>query len=122
MADIFTIELPATVSKNEMASLENEIRAIEGVADSGTVQSRGIDMIAAGLWVKLVGSGLEAADAGAGAIQKIVETIRGKGIKNVKIKLANGVIIQADEISARDLEKAIQAANQQAGSRRRKKT
>ena len=121
MADIFTIDLPATVSRNEVKSLENEIMGIEGVADAGTDEARGVDMIAIGLWVKLIGSGAGALDAGASAIQKIVETIRGKGIKNATITLANGVVIKVDEISAKDLERIIQAANQRAGSRARKK-
>jgi hypothetical protein len=39
--------------------------------------------------------------------------IRGKGINNVKITLANGTVVEADAISAKNLESVLKAAMQQ---------
>ena len=116
MEDILTIELPTTLSRTELNSLRDEVIQISGVEDADTQSTRSVDMVTLNLWIQFATGVLGAASTGVPIVQKIVEMVRGKGIKGAKITLANGVTVVADEISLKDLEKLIQASSQQPGS------
>lgn len=111
MEEIFTIELPATLSREEVETLENDLRAVDGVDDAGSEDARSVDPLTLGVWVQLIGGLLGSLDSGASVVQKIAETIRGKGIKGAKIKFANGTTLSVDEISSKDLQKLMKDAN-----------
>ena len=72
-------------------------------------------MVTLNLWFQSQTGVLGAASTGVPIIQKIVEMVRGKGVR-VRRTLANGVTVVVDEISVKDLQKLIQATSQQPGA------
>jgi hypothetical protein len=121
MDDIFVIEFPSTMPKSEVEALEQEFRSLNGVEDAGLDDSRSVDLVAAGIWIKLVADALGAVNSGIPIVQQISQMIRGKGIKGAKITFADGTSASFDEISAKDLEKLLLAANQKSGSHSKKR-
>jgi hypothetical protein len=113
MEDAFTIEFPRTVSDRELEALQAEIKQVSEVEDAGSMGARGVDPQMIMLWVQVISGVLGVVSTGVPIIQKIIEMIRGKGIKGAKITLANGTTISVDDISAKDLESLFKAARQQ---------
>lgn len=109
MEDLFSIELPTTVSDSELEALKSEIKQLNDVADAGLEDTRGIDPVSLGIWVQAAAGVLGVVGTAVPIIQKIIEMIRGKGIPGAKITLPNGVTISADEVSAKDLERLLRA-------------
>ncbi len=110
MADIITIELPKTVSENEIATLQADLKAIESVENARPTKRRGVDPQAAMMWVQFATGALSAVTTGLPILQKVSEAVRGKGIKGAKIALADGTTISLDRVSADDLERLIKAS------------
>jgi hypothetical protein len=113
MEDIFTIELPAGVPDSHLDDLQDELKQLDGIADAGSEGARSIHIATIGLWVQAAGGVLTLVSTAVPVIEKIVSMIRGKGIKGATITLANGTSISVDEVSAKDLEKMLQAVNRQ---------
>jgi hypothetical protein len=122
MEDLITIELPSTTPEEDLKALKDQIQKMGDVEDTGSLGERSIDPVTLGLWIQLATGALGVVSTGVPIIQKIVEMIRGKGIKGVKLTLANGTTVSVDDASAKDLEKLIRVANQPARPKRTKKT
>lgn len=111
MANIFSIELPTSVSDSDIETLKTEIKELENVTNAGLEDARsGIDPVSLGIWVQTVTGILGLIGTAVPIIQKIIEMLRGKGIKGAKISLANGVVINVDEVSVKELERLLRAA------------
>lgn len=122
MDDIFVIEFPSTLPRSEVEALEKEFLNMNGVADAGLDDVRSVDVVTAGVWVKLVADALGAVSAGVPIIQQISQMIHGKGIKGAKINFANGTTVSIDEISTKDLEKLLIVANKSSTKKPKKKS
>lgn len=112
MADLFSIELPKTVSRDDLVTLKGEIKQLDGVAGAGLEDTRGIDPETLGVWVQLAKDALSVVGIAVPIIQQIIKMIRDKGIKGVKIILDENVSISADEASAKDIESMLRAVRQ----------
>ncbi len=117
MDDVLTIELPNTLSKTEVKGLRDEIRQLNEVVDADSQIARGVDAVTLGIWIQLATDIFGAVGSGMPIVQKIVELVRGKGIKGAKIVLANGGSVSVDEISVKDLERIIRASAEQGGTK-----
>ena len=113
MEDTFTIEFPKTVSDSELEALQTELKQTSQVEDAGSMGARGVDPQMIWLWVKVLSGVLGVVSTGVPIIQKIIEMIRGKGIKGAKITLADGTTISVDDTSAKDLENLLKNVKQQ---------
>lgn len=112
MEDIFTIELPRSISDRELEALQAKLKQIREVEDAGSMGARSVDLQSVMLWVQLISGVLGAVSTGVPIVQKIIEMIRDKGIKGAKITLADGTTISADDVSAKDLETLFRAVKQ----------
>jgi hypothetical protein len=99
----FVIELPPHVDPAENQRLIAEVKAIQGVNAAGDASERSIDAASIGMWVQLAGTVITTAGAAVPVVQKIVELFRKRQIEGVKVKLADGTVIDADRIGADDL-------------------
>jgi hypothetical protein len=55
------------------------------------------------MWVTLIGSTITALGGAVPVVKQIIDLFKRKGIKGVKLVLANGSVLQADEITIEDL-------------------
>jgi len=110
MEDSFTIMLPASASEAEVEALEQALKQIDAVADAGALSTRGLDPASIGVWVQVATSVLGVVGIAVPLIQKIVETIRGKGVTGAKIKLPNGAEIAVDNATTGEIERILQAS------------
>lgn len=110
MSDTFTIEFPADVSDSELESIQAQLREMSEVEDAGSMNARSIDAQSLMLWVQIATSAVGLISAGVPLVQRVVEMIRGKGLKGVKLMLSDGTSFSADEISAAELEKVLKAS------------
>jgi hypothetical protein len=103
--EAFEIELPPSVSPALRAQLEAQVAATAGVDQCGPGDTRSLDPGTLTLWVTLAGTVVTTVGAALPVVKQIIEMCRGKGIKGAKLVLADGSVLQADEISADDLAK-----------------
>jgi hypothetical protein len=103
--EAFEIELPSDVSYDLRAQLEAAVASTQGVDQCGQGDTRSLDPAALTLWVTLAGTVVTTVGAAIPVVKQIIELCRSKGIKGAKLVLADGTVVQADEISAEDLMK-----------------
>lgn len=101
----FEIELPPGVSPAMRAQLEATMAATKGVDQCGQGDARSLDPGTLTLWVTLAGTVVTTVGAAVPVVKQIIDMCRNKGIKGAKLVLADGSVLQADEISADDLAK-----------------
>ena len=112
MVEALKIVLPESSDEDrkKLVGCVGKMKEIDGVAGAGTTQVRAIDPVSIGVWIKLIVEAAGAAGLVVGVVTKIVEMIRGKGIKGAEIQLPNEVVIKVDEASSKDIEDLIVAA------------
>lgn len=110
MSDTFTIEFPAEVSDAELDSIRDEIRKIGQVEDADSMAALSIDAQSIMLWVQVASGVMGVLGAGVPLLTSIVGMIRGKGLKNVTVKLPDGTSFTADNASTQDIEKLLKAS------------
>ncbi len=101
MSDRLTIELPADVTQEQRDELVASLRALDEVTRADDLTSRSVD----GATITL---GVQLATAMAPAVDKVVDTIRGRPIKGVKLTFPEGGSISVDEISGKDLRQLLE--------------
>jgi hypothetical protein len=106
--EAFEIELPPGVDKAALASLQQALAETGGVDQCGQSTARSLDPAALTLWVTLAGSVLTTLGAAVPVVRQIIDLCKRKGIKGAKLVLADGSVLQADEISSDDLLKLSQ--------------
>ena len=99
----FEIELPANTDPATVETLERELQKTPGVDQCGSSDTRSLDPAAMTMWIQLIGTGISTAAALVPVVKQVLELFKRKGIKGAKLKLAGGVTIDVDEISADDL-------------------
>jgi hypothetical protein len=109
MTDVLEIELPKSVSEDDLRALEQELTELDEVGAAGSTTTRAIDPVSIGLWISLASDALGLASA----VGKIVQLIRGRGIEGAKLKLPDGTEISVDRASAADIERLLAAARGQ---------
>jgi len=106
----FTISLPDSTPPAKQDELEAALQDMPSVEGAGVSETRGIDPQAVMIWVKLAGEMIATAGAMLPVLQKVVDMIRGKGIKGAKINLPGGATLQVDEASTADIERLMRTA------------
>ena len=102
MGDGFTIILPKTTNKSDLASIKADIQKLDTIEDVTQKELRGVDLNTIKMIVEVIGALGTATDL----IKKVVEIIRGQGVKGVKIKFPNGKEISVDEAKTiKDIER-----------------
>jgi hypothetical protein len=109
MADALTIVFPPGSAPDDAALIETALSELSVVESAQPIQAR-FDPASVALFVKLAGSVLGVVGTAVPIIQKIVATIRGKGVKGVVIEFSNGGKLSIDQASAADIERLIRAA------------
>jgi hypothetical protein len=107
MENKLTISLPATVSKEEIESIQNALKEIEAVVDAGTASSRGIDPATVMVWFEVAGGILGAISTAILVFQRIRAMIRGKGITGATIRFADGTEISVDNATPEEIERIL---------------
>lgn len=103
--EAFEIELPSGMSSAQRAELESAVAATQGVDQCGQGDTRSLDPAALTLWVTLAGTVITTVAAAVPVIKQIMELCQRKGVKGAKLVLANGTVLEVDEISVDDLMK-----------------
>ena len=96
MTDRLAIELPAGVPDEQRDELVRSLRELSEVERADVLTSRSVD-------AGTITIGMQMATALAPAVDKVVDTIRGRPIKGVKLTFPGGASLSVDEISGRDL-------------------
>src|SRR5262245_16947591 len=99
MAEALELEFPKGTDQAQAQALTEALRRVQGVQNAGIESKRSIDPAMLTAWVSL-------AAAAVPVISQVVEMIRGKRLKGVKIKI-RGKTIQVDEASASDIERLL---------------
>ncbi len=108
LLDAFEITLPQEAGPSSLAALAQDLAQTPGVDQCGRSTTRSLDPATLTMWVTLAGSAITTAGAAVAVIKQVVDLIQRKGIKGAKLVLADGSVLQADEISADDLVKLAQ--------------
>jgi hypothetical protein len=103
--EAFEIELPSGLSSAQRAELESAVAATPGVDQCGQGDTRSLDPGALTVWVTLAGAVITTVANAIPVIKQIMELCQRKGIKGAKLVLADGAVLEVDEISADDLMK-----------------
>ena len=101
----FAIDLPKDLSPEEQESLVASLREIDEVENADVLESRMVDLATITVGVQLA---TQIGSAAKPVVQKIIEVIRGRQIKGVKITFPGGTSIAVDEISGKDLQQLLE--------------
>jgi hypothetical protein len=102
MSDRLAIELPPDLSEEEQNELVTSIQAIDEVEDAENLgPSRSVDLETISVGVQLA---TQLGGLVGPVVKKIVEVIKGRSIKGVKLSFADGTTVAVDEISGKDLD------------------
>jgi hypothetical protein len=101
MAQSLQIVFPKGTEEKAAEELAGHLARVEGVRGAGMEEHRAIDPASLTAWVSLAGALLP-------VISSIVDMVRGKRMKGVKIKVGDKTI-DVDEASAADLERLLRA-------------
>jgi hypothetical protein len=105
MSDRLAIELPPDLSEDEQNELVASIQAIDEVEDAENLgPSRSIDLETISVGVQLA---TQIGGLVGPVVKKIVEVIKGRSIKGVKLSFADGTTVAVDEISGKDLDQLL---------------
>lgn len=116
MEDIFTIEFPNTIPDRALETLQAEIKQIDAVEDSDSMDARSVDPQSLMMWVQVAAGTLGVISTAVPLIEKVINMVRGKGLKGVKLGFADGFTVSIDEVSsAKDLEIVLKNLRQQPG-------
>lgn len=109
MSDVLTIKLPPGSASADATLLTEALDELPVVASARTRETRG-DLASIALLVELAGSVFTVVTTAVPIIQKIIGTIRGKGIKGAVIEFPGGGKLSIDSASVEDIERLIRAA------------
>ena len=102
MSDRLAIELPPDLSEAEQDEIVASVKALDGVEQADNLgPSRSVDLETISVGVQLA---TQLGGLVGPVVKKIVELIRGKSIKGVKLSFADGTTVAVDEISGKDLD------------------
>jgi hypothetical protein len=105
MNDRFALELPDDLSDAERDELVASLRDVEGVERAEVLGTRSIDLGTISVGVQLAA---QVQDLLGPVVEKIVNVVRGRQIKGVKIAFPGGMSLAVDEISGKDLKQLLE--------------
>lgn len=112
--DVLEISLPADMPRAELdqlaAELTAEFESFPQVEGTSTERTRSVTAASVLVLVKLIAEGAGAATALTTVVGKVVEIVRGRGLKGVTITRPDGTTIAIDQMEAKDLERLMKAA------------
>jgi hypothetical protein len=109
MAEALRITLPAASTSDGARSISEALTSLPEVQSAEPSRTRA-DPASVLLFVQLAGSVFSAVATAVPIVQKIIGTIRGKGIKGAVIEFPGGVKLSVDSASVADIEQLIRAA------------
>jgi len=105
--DVFRIELPEDLSHEDVTLLVQELHEVDEVVETSSDTH---SLTGALVLVKVVGGVLGNVATAVPIVQKVIETIRGKGVTGAKIELPDGTKLSVDNASVEDIERLLAAA------------
>ena len=105
MNDRFALELPDDLNEQERDELVASLRDLEGVGSAEVLDARMVDLATISVGVQLAGQVQELLGP---VVEKIVNVVRGRQIKGVKLVFPGGMSIAVDEISGKDLKQLLE--------------
>jgi hypothetical protein len=109
MGDAVRVILPGKDS-DARKRVRDGLSALPDVESATPEATRFVDPASVSLFVQLAGSLLGVAATAVPIIQKIVETIQGKGVTGAVIEFPGGGKLSVDNASAKDIERLIRAS------------
>ena len=101
------IQLPDDSAPEVRHELVSELKAMDGVNDAGDLTARNVGPQEIRMWVELIGTVVTTAGAAVPVFQKLLDVLRRKEIRGVKVKLANGTVLDVDHIDAEQLKELV---------------
>jgi hypothetical protein len=111
MANTFDLEFPLSTPREVAQALVADAKKLDGVKGAGVSTPRSIDAATINAWVAVARDALPVAIS---LVTAIVTLVRGKGLKNVKLRAGNNVEVDVDSGSEADIERLATAALQHA--------
>jgi hypothetical protein len=108
MADL-SIEFPRGTPADTVQSVAAELDQLDEVDETTAPTERSV-IAAALLLVNVAGPVLQNVATAVPVIQKIIESLRGRGVTGATIELPDGTKISVDNASAEDIERLVEAA------------
>ena len=109
MADAVMVILPGK-DADARKRVSDGLSALPEVESATPESTRFIDPASVSLFVQLAGSVLGVAATAVPIVQKIVETIRGKGVTGAVIEFPGGAKLSVDNASVKEIERLIRAS------------
>jgi hypothetical protein len=108
MADL-SIEFPRGTPADTVQSVAAELDQLDEVDETTAPTERSV-IAAALLLVNVAGPVLQNVATAVPVVQKIIESLRGRGVTGATIELPDGTKISVDNASAEDIERLVEAA------------
>ena len=96
MEQIVTLTLPKGASAQFVREMQDALGAVEGVADTGEIGTRGLEVLTIGVWVKLAAEPHHLHDVLMEVVGTLGELVRQLGIDGAKLTISNIVVELAD--------------------------
>jgi len=96
--------------EHELTSLAESLAGVDSVEKAETIKTRSIDPETVKLWIQIAGEIIKTGGLAFALVTKIVDLIRGRRLKNVKLKMKDATL-DVDEATPADIEGFIQKAN-----------
>lgn len=114
MSETFYINLPKELSEADREDILSEIRNIEGVEESDLDEERAIDPVSITMYITIATTVLTLAEKALPFFERIMDRIKGKGIKDFVVTLPDDTKIAIKEGSAEDVKKIAEAFQKRA--------
>jgi hypothetical protein len=108
MADL-SIEFPRGTPADTVQSVAAELDQLDEVDETTAPTERSV-IAAALLLVNVAGPVLQNVATAVPVVQKIIESLRGRGVTGATIELPDGTKISVDNASAEDIKRLVEAA------------
>jgi hypothetical protein len=121
MNDAITLVFPDEPGAPSLQSLQADLLELEEVVNADRETTRSIGVAELALWVGFAADALAVAPVAVGVIRKVIERVRGRGIRNAVVELPNGVKISIDSATPEEIAALVSAWKQEqvVSSRRR---
>ena len=109
MSDRLALELPPDLSEAEQDELVASLQAIDEVEQADNLgPSRSVDLATISVGVQLA---TQIGGLIAPVVNKIIEVVRGRRIKGVKLSFPDGTTVAVDDIAGKDLDQLLAQMN-----------
>ena len=92
MEQIVTLTLPKGASAQFVRDMQDVLGTLEGVADTGEIGTRGLEVLTIGVWVKLAAEPHQVHDVLMEVVRNLCDVVRLQGIGGAKLTISNLVL------------------------------